>query len=134
MTERLRIPTRGRRGGTWGFILDNMLGSDEGFREYLWSPMGGMRYAMGLLRSERYGRYVVTLLFDMYFTVILFKLLFSKVCHLQSMCMADHVLGMAVATRTRTRCRPSASGWWATWHCTSRHAGGQPRRLYGARS
>ena len=65
-------------GGTWGFVLDNMFGTDEGYREYLWSPQGGMRYAMGLLRSDRYGRYIVTILFDMFFTVILFKLLFPK--------------------------------------------------------
>ena len=65
-------------GGTWGFVLDNLFGSDEGFREYLWSPTGGMRYAMGTLATERYGRFVVTILFDMFFTVILFKLLFTK--------------------------------------------------------
>ena len=55
-------------GGTFGFVLDNMLGeklsralplccpshggvtppgSDEGFREYLWSPQRGMKYAIG---------------------------------------------------------------------------------------
>ena len=60
-------------GGTWGFVLDNMLGTDEGFREYLWSPSGGMRYAMGTLATPRYGRFLVTILFDMFFTVILFK-------------------------------------------------------------
>ena len=43
-------------GGTWGFVLDNMFGTDEGFREYLWSPSGGMRYAMGLLVSDRFAR------------------------------------------------------------------------------
>ena len=56
-------------GGTWGFVLDNMLGTDEGFREYLWSPERGMAYAMGCLYSHRFGRYVVTILFDMFFTV-----------------------------------------------------------------
>ena len=52
-------------GGTWGFVLDNMLGTDEGFREYLWSSRGGMAYSMGLIASERYARYLVTLLVDM---------------------------------------------------------------------
>lgn len=65
-------------GGTWGFVLDNMLGTDEGFREYIWSPMGGMNYAMGCLYTQRFARYIVTILFDMFFTVILFKQLYSK--------------------------------------------------------
>ena len=65
-------------GGTWGFVLDNLFGTDEGFREYLWDPAGGMRYAMGTLATERFGRYIVTILFDMFFTVILFKKLFTK--------------------------------------------------------
>ncbi|EOD19478.1 hypothetical protein EMIHUDRAFT_310645 [Emiliania huxleyi CCMP1516] len=52
-------------GGTWGFVLDQIFGSDEGYREYLWSPQDGMKYAMGVLVSERYGRYLVTILFDM---------------------------------------------------------------------
>ena len=60
-------------GGTFGFILDNEFGSDEGFREYLWSPWGGMQYALGSLASARYVRFIITLLFDMFFTVILFK-------------------------------------------------------------
>ena len=65
-------------GGTWGFVLDNMFGTDEGFREYLWSPSRGMMYAMGCLATERFGRYIVTILFDMFFTVILFKQLYSR--------------------------------------------------------
>ena len=65
-------------GGTFGFILDNQLGSDEGFREYLWSPGEGMRYALGALASARYGRYLITIIFDMFFTVILFKLLYPR--------------------------------------------------------
>ena len=69
-------------GGTWGFVLDNMIGTDEGFREYLWSPLSGMTYAMGQLRSERYARYIITILLDMFFTVILFKLLFPKLVQL----------------------------------------------------
>ena len=30
-------------GGTWGFMLDMVFGSDEGFREYLWSPPKAMQ-------------------------------------------------------------------------------------------
>ena len=49
-------------GGTFGFILDNQIGSDEGFREYLWSPSSGMKYALGALASARYGRCVITII------------------------------------------------------------------------
>jgi len=65
-------------GGTWGFVLDNMLGSDEGFREYRWSPWEGMKYGIGSLATSRYGRYLITIIFDMFFTVILFKLLYTR--------------------------------------------------------
>ena len=34
----------------------NQVGADEGFREYLWSPEGGMKYAIGALATARYGR------------------------------------------------------------------------------
>ena len=44
-------------GGTWGFVLDNLLGTDEGFREFLWDPFDGMRYAMGTLTTGRFGRF-----------------------------------------------------------------------------
>ena len=65
-------------GNTFGFILDTMLASDEGLREYLWNPAGGMRYAMGSLATERFMRFFVTVIFDMFFTVILFKHFYSK--------------------------------------------------------
>ena len=32
-------------GNTFGFLLDLMLASDEGLREYLWSPPKGMQCA-----------------------------------------------------------------------------------------
>ena len=69
-------------GGTFGFILDNQMGSDEGFRECLWNPGDGMKYALGALASARYGRYLITIIFDMFFTVILFKILYSKLVRL----------------------------------------------------
>ena len=56
-------------GGTFGFVLDMVFGTDEGFREYLWSAPMGMKYAMGSLMTGRFGRYIVTILFDMFFTV-----------------------------------------------------------------
>ena len=39
-------------GGTFGFVLDNMFGSDEGFREYRWSSTDGMKYTTLALRSS----------------------------------------------------------------------------------
>ena len=68
-------------GGTFGYLLDNMLGTDEGLREYLWRPQDGMRFALGRLASDRFGRYIVTILFDMFFTVILFKHFYSMLVH-----------------------------------------------------
>ena len=56
-------------GGTFGFMLDNQIGSDEGFRD-IWSPSSGMKYALGSLASQRYVRFIITLFFDMFFTVI----------------------------------------------------------------
>jgi len=69
-------------GGTWGFVLDNLLGSDEGFREYLWAPQDGMKYALASLGTARFGRYLITIVFDMFFTVILFRLLYTKLLRL----------------------------------------------------
>ena len=36
------------------------------YPRYRWSSLEGMKYAMGSVYSERYGRYVVTILFDMF--------------------------------------------------------------------
>lgn len=60
-------------GNTWGFVLDNMLGTDEGYREYLWNTWGGMKYGIGSIYTVRFMRYIITLFFDIFFTVILFK-------------------------------------------------------------
>jgi len=60
-------------GNTFGFMLDTMIASDEGLREYLWSPQMGMKYALGSLASDRFGRFIITIIFDTFFMVILFK-------------------------------------------------------------
>ena len=52
------------RRQTFSFIADTMIGSDEGLREYLWNPQGGMKYALGSLASARYGRYLISILFE----------------------------------------------------------------------
>jgi len=65
-------------GGTFGFVLDNAIGSDEGFREYLWAPTSGMAYALGSLYSARYVRFCMAIIFDMFFTVILFKHMYTR--------------------------------------------------------
>ena len=41
-----------------------------------------MKYALGALASRRYARYLLTVIFDMFFTVILFRFLFSKLIRL----------------------------------------------------
>ena len=63
-------------------VLDNVLGSDEGFREYKWNSLEGMKYGIGSLGTSRYARYLITIVFDMFFTVIFFKLLYSRVVRL----------------------------------------------------
>lgn len=60
-------------GNTWGFVLDNVLGTDEGYREYLWNSWDGMKYGLGSVYTVKFMRYVITLFFDIFFTVILFK-------------------------------------------------------------
>ena len=69
-------------GNTFGFVLDNVLGSDEGFREYKWNSLDGMKYGIGSLGTARYARYLITIVFDMFFTVIFFKLLYSRIVRL----------------------------------------------------
>ena len=64
-------------GNTWGFVLDNVLGSDEGYREYLWNTWDGMKYGLGSIYTVKFMRYVITLFFDIFFTVILFKQFYS---------------------------------------------------------
>ena len=41
----------------------------------------GMKYALGSLASDRFGRYIVTIIFDMFFTVILFKHGYAALVH-----------------------------------------------------
>jgi hypothetical protein len=69
-------------GNTFGFVLDNAMGSDEGFREYRWNSMDGMKYGIGSLGTSRYARYLITIVFDMFFTVIFFKLLYCRIVRL----------------------------------------------------
>lgn len=66
-------------GNTFGFVLDNTIGSDEGFREYKWDTFEGIKYGIGSLGTSRYARYLITIVFDMFFTVIFFKLLYARV-------------------------------------------------------
>lgn len=65
-------------GGTIGFLLDNALGSEDGFAKTSQSLSRGTRHAFDSMASGKYGRYIVTILFDMFFTVILFKPIFLK--------------------------------------------------------
>ena len=68
--------------GTVGFLLDNALGQDDGFK--IWQEQGvgpAMRYAFAQLdvtTSPKFVRYIVTILFDVFISVILFKPLYGS--------------------------------------------------------
>lgn len=58
-------------GGTYGFILDQAIGQDEGYGQ---DTMGGQfRYAFGSLATAKYGRYMVTVLIDLFLSAIMLK-------------------------------------------------------------
>jgi hypothetical protein len=69
-------------GNTWGFVLDSMFGSDEGLREYLFSPREGISYALGSLATWRFARYMITVVFDTFVSVILFHRLFPPLVNM----------------------------------------------------
>lgn len=82
-------------GGTIGFLLDNALGSEEGFAKSSESIGRGARHAFHSMASGKYGRYIVTILFDMFFTVILFKPIFLKMIGLPF--LSNPGFGMSLA-------------------------------------
>ena len=70
-------------GGTVGFLMDNAMGSDAGWK--LWSTAGrtkAWKYALGCLSTDRYIRYAITVLFDMFLTLILFRPIYTNVKNL----------------------------------------------------
>lgn len=70
-------------GGTLGFLMDNTIGSDKGFQILNeQGPLQAWKYALGLLMTGAYLRYVLTVLLDTFITLILFKPLFVQVCAL----------------------------------------------------
>ena len=69
-------------GGTIGFLLDSCIGSEEGYAKTKESLGKGVRHAFSSMGGPQYGRYIVTVLFDMFFTVILFKPIFLKLLSL----------------------------------------------------
>ena len=65
-------------GGTFGFLFDNSLGTDIGLKTYQNDGLSnGFNYTMGNLATSKYGRYIVTMLIDMFVSLILFKPLYE---------------------------------------------------------
>lgn len=66
-------------GGTLGFLMDNTLGSDNGFRLLReQGALAGWKYALGQMATGAYLRYTLTVLLDMFVSLILFKPLFGQ--------------------------------------------------------
>ena len=69
-------------GGTVGFLLDNMIGSEDGYRATQSSFGAGALFAFRRLASGAFARYSITVFFDVFVTVILFKPLFLRLVQL----------------------------------------------------
>lgn len=70
-------------GGTLGFLMDNTIGSDTGFR--LTCERGRLvawKYALGMMSSPAYLRYTLTVLLDLFISLIMFKPLYVYICRL----------------------------------------------------
>jgi hypothetical protein len=66
-------------GGTFGFIMDNAMGSEVGFDMWKRNPSDAMKYGLGTLTTGMYIRYIVTILFDMFISMIVYKPLFEVI-------------------------------------------------------
>lgn len=61
-------------GGTLGFLMDISVGSDVGFRKLQEDGlMKSWKYALSSLVTSSYARYILTVLFDLFVSMILFK-------------------------------------------------------------
>ena len=63
-------------GGTVGFLADISLGSDSGLRELKENFAGGIGFTFGNMATGRYVRYLLTVIFDTFVSLILFKPLY----------------------------------------------------------
>tara|TARA_B100000427_G_C15481610_1_gene583282 strand:+ start:269 stop:1375 length:1107 start_codon:yes stop_codon:yes gene_type:complete len=61
-------------GGTIGFIFDILLGSDNGWRITKHNKADGINYAFGTLATPKFQRYLVTLLLDIFISLIIFSI------------------------------------------------------------
>ena len=71
-------------GGTLGFLMDNTIGSDTGFAVF--SERGkfqAWKYALGMMSTGAYMRYTLTVLLDLFISLIIFKPCSSalQTCH-----------------------------------------------------
>lgn len=61
-------------GGTLGFLMDNAIGSDVGFGKIKEKGiMESWKYALSTLPTSAYSRYLITVLFDLFISMIIFK-------------------------------------------------------------
>ena len=61
-------------GGSLGFLADNILGSEEGYTTFENKGWGSaVEYAFGKLASGNFSRYGITVLMDMFVSLILFE-------------------------------------------------------------
>ena len=70
-------------GGTVGFVLDNFMGTDEGWMLLKTKSIGSAwDHAMSTLITQKFGRFLLTVVFDAMITVILYKHLIEFVIKL----------------------------------------------------
>ena len=69
-------------GNVFGFLLDNSIGTNAAVREWQKGYQNGFRYTMGTVYSNAFARFVVTVILDMFVSVILLKFLLEVVIRL----------------------------------------------------
>lgn len=62
-------------GNVFGFLMDNSMGTDTAVREWQKGYRNGFKYTMGSMYSKSFARFIVTVVLDMFVSVILLKFL-----------------------------------------------------------
>jgi hypothetical protein len=66
-------------GSIIGFIIDQLIGTDTGLALCKRNPKDGLNYAYGSMFTSMFGRYIITVFFDMFISLVLFNLSFKYV-------------------------------------------------------
>lgn len=86
-------------GGTLGFLMDNTIGSDEGYRIVCEEgKMKAWKYALGLMTSGTYLRYTLTVLLDVFISLIIFKPLYAWLVNLPYLRCNNRALANGIAS------------------------------------